>query len=342
MNSTDKMETLKPDKASNKPLKASKIIRFYAASEMLTHLNSIIKETSGVYRADDIEYVHRMRVGSRRMRTALNAYEPYFTKKQVKSWKKTIRGITQILAAARDADVQLAALNQFYEGLEDRRLKTGINRLILRLTQQRQKMQARLVKQLKNIQQRKSLVEIRTVLRPLALQKSNISADYPSEMYIRAEETIISQLDILLYHQYFISQPEMVKELHDMRLIAKEMRYLMEIFNPIYNGQLSHFIRIACKTQEMVGQIRDCDVWLEFLPKFLQAEYKKNIKFQGSATAYHRLTPGIQYFEKLKQQERAERYAQFLVTWQGWAKEEQWEKLRQMIADYPLPLSETV
>lgn len=338
MSSTHKMETIKPDKTSNKPFKASKIIQIYAASEMLTHLNAIIKEISGVYRADDIENIHRMRVSSRRMRTTLNAYQPYFPKKHIKNWNKTIRRITRFLAAARDVDVQLAALNEFYDDLKDRRLKTGIKRLILRLTQQRQKMQARLVRQLKKIQQRKSLAEISAVLRPLALQRTTINA-YPPEMYIRAEETIITQLDILLYHQHFISQPERVKELHDMRLIAKELRYLMEIFNPIYNDKLSPFIQKARQTQELVGQIRDCDVWLEYLPKFLKAEYKKNLKFQGSTAAYQRLLPGIQYFEKIKQQERAECYAQFLETWQAWTKEEQWEKLRQMIADYPLELT---
>jgi CHAD domain-containing protein len=341
MSNPEPIETLNPDKPSKKTLKPSKVIRIYGAAEMLTHLNAITKETSGIYRADDIEYVHRMRVGSRRMRTALNAFEPYFTKKRIQSWNKTIRRITQFLASARDADVQLATLNQFYEELEDRRLRTGINRLILRLTQQRQKMQARLAKQLKNIQQQKSLAEIRDALRPLARGKTKISA-YPPEMYHRAEETIIYQLDILLYHQHFISQPERVKELHDMRLIAKELRYLMETFNPIYTDQLSPFIRTARETQEMVGQIRDCDVWLQYLPKFLKAEHKKNLEFQGSVTAYRRLVPGIQYFQKVKQEEREERYAQFLSAWQGWAKEEQWEKLRQVLGDYPLELTDLV
>jgi CHAD domain-containing protein len=324
-------------KLPEKSFKPPKAIRIYGATVMLKHLKIIIKETTGIYRADEIEHIHRTRVASRRLRTCLNAFEPYFPRKRVKGWKKTIRRVARLLSAARDTDVQLAELNQFFEAVDNEKHKPGIKRMILRLTQRRQKLQNRLVKQLKKMQRRKSLTEIRDALSPLARHSAKIS-EYPPDLYSRAEETILYQLDILLYHHHYISQPARVKELHDVRLIAKELRYLMEIFNPIYDDQLTPFIQIARKTQELVGQIRDRDLWYRTLAKFLRTEHKKIIDFQGNATGYGRLVPGIQHFQHIKQQEREALYAQFLRAWRRWTKEKQWDKLRQTIEDYHGPL----
>ncbi|MFQ6042085.1 MAG: CHAD domain-containing protein, partial [Candidatus Poribacteria bacterium] len=60
-----------------------------------------------VCEADDIEYVHRMRVASRRLRSGFALFEECFPPKRLKRWRKQIRRVTRALGDARYTDVQI-------------------------------------------------------------------------------------------------------------------------------------------------------------------------------------------------------------------------------------------
>jgi CHAD domain-containing protein len=76
-------------------------------------LEAFEKEIEGVRAAEDIEYIHRMRVASRRLRAALPLFLSCLPQKQYARWMKEITGITRALGEARDADVQIAFLARF-------------------------------------------------------------------------------------------------------------------------------------------------------------------------------------------------------------------------------------
>jgi hypothetical protein len=73
-------------------------------------LDAFTTEISGVKEAQDIEYIHRMRVASRRLRAALPLFRTCFPDKQYLKWMQEITRITRALGDARDADVQIAFL----------------------------------------------------------------------------------------------------------------------------------------------------------------------------------------------------------------------------------------
>jgi len=76
-------------------------------------LTAFEAEITGVRAAEDIEYIHRMRVASRRLRAALPIFRPCFSKKQYLRWMHGITTITRALGEARDADVQIAFLTKY-------------------------------------------------------------------------------------------------------------------------------------------------------------------------------------------------------------------------------------
>ena len=76
-------------------------------------LEAFEKEIEGVKASEDIEYIHRMRVASRRLRAALPLFRRCFPQKQYARWMHEIAGITQALGMARDMDVQIAFLLRF-------------------------------------------------------------------------------------------------------------------------------------------------------------------------------------------------------------------------------------
>lgn len=66
----------------------------------------------GVRLSDDIEFVHDMRVATRRMRSALRLLGPYYRGKKVKRLLKSLRWLARLLGAVRDLDVLLRDMHK--------------------------------------------------------------------------------------------------------------------------------------------------------------------------------------------------------------------------------------
>jgi CHAD domain-containing protein len=80
----------------------------------------------------DIERVHDMRVATRRLRAALEIFEPCFPPKELGAALAQVKAIADALGERRDRDVTIAALEEFAAGMPapDR---PGVETLIERL-----------------------------------------------------------------------------------------------------------------------------------------------------------------------------------------------------------------
>ena len=107
-------------------LKPDKYTCYFGAMALMKHLEAFKQEIEGVRQARDIEYIHRMRVASRRLRSALPLFATCFPVKKVAGWTNHICRITLALGNARDTDVQLNLLTKFYNGLTEEKLRPGI------------------------------------------------------------------------------------------------------------------------------------------------------------------------------------------------------------------------
>lgn len=95
---------------------------------------------SGVERRDphpdEVEALHDMRVGSRRLRAALALFAGVFPKSEFRDLDKAAGAITDALGAVRDLDVQLDSLRALQASVPPNEAY-GISRLIERQTEQR-------------------------------------------------------------------------------------------------------------------------------------------------------------------------------------------------------------
>ncbi|HJK31339.1 MAG TPA: CHAD domain-containing protein, partial [Methanocorpusculum sp.] len=89
--------------------------RLYGATVLAQLAADMAGESAGVKAGTDIEYIHRMRVASRRLRAALPLFAGCFPKKEYKHWENEIKQITRSLGRARDLDVQIAFLREYAE-----------------------------------------------------------------------------------------------------------------------------------------------------------------------------------------------------------------------------------
>src|SRR5271169_3437998 len=90
-------------------------------------LDAFVKEIEGVRSSEDIEYIHRMRVASRRLRAALPLFEPCFPAKEYRLWMSELRKITRSLGDARDTDVQIDFLRSSIKRVRKQQKRAGDN-----------------------------------------------------------------------------------------------------------------------------------------------------------------------------------------------------------------------
>lgn len=73
----------------------------------------VFEHSGGVLDTDDIERVHDMRVATRRLRAALEVFEPCFPAKRRRKALKQVKALADALGERRDADVAIESLRSF-------------------------------------------------------------------------------------------------------------------------------------------------------------------------------------------------------------------------------------
>jgi CHAD domain-containing protein len=79
--------------------------------------DELVEHSEGVLDTSDIERLHNMRVASRRLRAAMEVFEPCFPRKRFRAALKEVKAIADALGERRDRDVSIIALETFGEAL---------------------------------------------------------------------------------------------------------------------------------------------------------------------------------------------------------------------------------
>ena len=94
-------------KAEPVDLQAELPYREAAARTVEVRARELFDQSENVLDTGDIERVHDMRVASRRLRAALEIYEPCFDRKLFRPVLRDVKRLADALGARRDPDVQL-------------------------------------------------------------------------------------------------------------------------------------------------------------------------------------------------------------------------------------------
>jgi CHAD domain-containing protein len=297
---------------------------------MLPSLETLRNKANSIQRRQHIEDIHDLRVASRRVRTCLDIFSDSLPPKKTKIWMRDIKEITKSYGQVRDLDVQIDLLNQIYKSVDDHSLQAGLRRVRLRLKQKRQ------VKEVKTQNLSRGLVENTSLLEMEAWAKAILEVEPESPqartpLFQLGYEHVQNRLDEFLFFEVFIFDPTRVEELHQMRIAAKRLRYALEVFSNLYQGKSDFALEITRQTQQFLGEIHDADVWISYLPAFMEEEQKRVIEFYGYKSPFNRLKPGTTFLLENRRQERTRLYKEFLDEWKNWKMKETWLNLRKVI-----------
>ena len=138
--------------------------------------------------------------------------------------------------------------------------------------------------------------------------------------------------DFLSMEKYVYLENKKLKH-HEMRIYAKKLRYTMEAFAPLYKNKLAKEIETITAFQDVLGEMHDCDVWVDYIPKFID-KAKTKIKSKGNKkedTA--KFEKALLNFLTYIKEQRKEHYNQFVRLWNKNKNNDFFVKLRKTTND---------
>jgi CHAD domain-containing protein len=84
-----------------------------AARVVGVRAGEVFEHSRGVLDTGDVERVHDMRVATRRLRAAMEVFEPCFPRKRFRKALKEVKALADALGARRDRDVEIEFLEGF-------------------------------------------------------------------------------------------------------------------------------------------------------------------------------------------------------------------------------------
>ncbi len=224
-------------------------------------LLALLAETEGVQAGEDIEHVHRMRVASRRLRSALRLFRECFKGKKVKRWREAAKEVTSSLGEARDLDVQMEFLAKLEEDWGER----GLEIVIERLRTRRAELQPGIASFMDRLTSESPLLDLRAELEDLE-EWDGEASDLHSHAHAHASIAV----EELFAHADSVPVFEDWQGHHALRIAGKRLRYTLEAFRGAYEDRLDEEIKALRGLQDVVGDLHDCDVWLQRLPDMMK------------------------------------------------------------------------
>jgi len=92
-----------------------------------------------------------------------------------------------------------------------------------------------------------------------------------------AERIVRVRLEELTSFMPKAADPREVVALHDMRIAAKRLRYILEVTGPCFGPYASGAVKMVKDLQDLLGEIHDCDVQLPEVADFLEELLSQDI-----------------------------------------------------------------
>ena len=250
----------------------------YAYAIVAEQYQHVVRQEEKVLADKSPEPVHQMRVGTRRLRTALQVFGRSITLPK-EAREKQVGTLTHVLGELRDLDVQTNELTHYRP-----RLNQGEQTLLDKVTQALDR------------QRRKAFAKTEAAL--TRSRYRDLKAAY--ERWLEQPQyTPIAQLPLLplipdllhpllsevLLHPGWLSQIEEPSEasslaLHDLRKACKQVRYQAEFFASFYGEAFQNWVDEIKVIQSQLGQLHDSQVLMERLTEELP-KHSKLPEFQA-------------------------------------------------------------
>lgn len=252
------------------------------------HSRRILKYEAGVLKDQDPEDIHQIRVGLRRLQSAIFGFALAVNLPEIVKLKNLAK-IGHSLGRLRDLDVLLAVLTDNYRSLLPAKEQKNLDKVIKSLGKRRKHE----LKQVRKTLNSKLYLNLKQELKDWLKRPSyRVSGEYSP--YFVLPDLLLPTVSQFLLHPGWLVGVELKEGeiefpttfnmdavnrlvkleatcLHDLRKLAKKTRYSLELFAQLYGESYHHHLKQIEAVQEILGQIQDVHVLIEVLEKVLRS-----------------------------------------------------------------------
>ena len=283
----------------------------WAEAVLRVRFEEVIELRGAALDFSDIKGVHGMRVASRRLRSALRDFLPLLKKRPLRRVRKKMKEIAGALGAVRDQDVAILALENLQAAAEidqiGEQIKEGIETLLEERRAVRERARTNLTKTLA-VGNTAGLQQDFTVALDKAVRKNKRGRIVSFNEAGR--EAVAASLEELCDLGGSVYEPFNIEKLHEMRIAAKRLRYAVELFTACWGAKVAPFADEIATMQSLLGEVHDCDVWLENLGGQMR-------KRQNGAASASQQKAAVWLLSKFIKN-RTKNYCAALKLWNEW------------------------
>ena len=255
-----------------------------------THIKVARQNELGVINDFDTEFLHDYRVNFRKIRSLLSLFKGIYSEEETSNLKIVFSSIMQTTNRLRDLDVYLLEKQNYFE-MVPATSRDGLKSLFGHFERERSLAHQEVNQKLKSKKYSKRIA----MLQRLFEDESNLSTGpknqepalkYGCELINKKYKQVCK-----IARKIDASTPD--DTVHDLRIICKKLRYLMEFFTPLFQAdRVKELITALKRLQDNLGLFNDYSVQQLFLQQVLvedNPEFKKNktavIESIGALTA---------------------------------------------------------
>ena len=293
---------------------------------LVTRFGELVHFRSAALDWTDPEGVHSMRVASRRLRSALRDFTPYLHKRRLSSVLKSLRDIADALGEVRDQDVAIVALEKLQTHTPNE-VSPALKQFIDARKEIRDQAREELVTMLADDQLNQLETSFTTAVEE-ATTGGTTRTQPPLLISFRkmSRAIILDRLKELEKLSNGLFRPFDVETLHDMRIAAKRLRYAIELFQQCWGRSIASYAKRAAELQTALGDVHDCDVWIESFGNQINKLRKE--RQTANLDAFMWL---LSHFVKL----RTKHLRKALNVWRDWEAADASGKLRTVLNTEP-------
>lgn len=284
----------------------------------------------------DPEGVHNMRVASRRLRSALRDFQSSFRRRDLRPLAKRLKMIAATLGDVRDKDVAIMALEELAaqapieiaEGIRSMLAEHNLARERARVTLAAAITEDTLIQLQADFALGLERAVKRTATGNGKTDNGKADGKLHAETSFReaGRHVIRMRWQELQDHSASLYHPFETNPLHELRITAKRLRYAIELFAPCFaEDRLVPFAKEVAELQTSLGELHDCDVWIEWFGGHLDQSRLggAHVKAAGDNTAVlmdvgNGQRPSVIWLMDQFIKARTKHYRAALASWHNW------------------------
>ncbi len=246
---------------------------------MRRYFQKMLEQERGVRADTDIEFVHDMRVATRRLRALFPLVEEVAPVKPVQACRRGTRKIARVLGSVRDGDVFLKQITTAMQDMPEAQ-REGMQPLTDALRQDRAAAFTRLIEVLDS-------AVYAAFKRDFATFMTDDAAQWDSRLRLRdmVGSTLLQRYERLRAYETQIDMDNLADNddtvLHEARIAGKRLRYLFDLFGDRFGKYLQPVLEPLVVLQENLGALQDIAV-----AKAYVAQIQANQEQQQTLDAY--------------------------------------------------------